>query len=243
MGLGGGHGSAPREKRTLIRGEDQRPTGATGPGGKGGRIPRARGMVARDSRTLRDEQFIGQKRGNPPWATPEICLSGKPEQTHHDPARAPSLPPMRAAHNGDATGEAMKTGLVIAALAAALITGSTVSSQAIPAAPLSKSIQQNSSSLVEHVGYRGYRGYRRVGSRTAGRPVPRLPPCRTCTGVTGVSASTGLSAITDTEAIGVSACTGATAAIAGAELPCIATAAAGEILHASATDVEIGYGS
>jgi hypothetical protein len=47
-----------------------------------------------------------------------------------------------------------------------LITGSTASSQAIPAAPLSKSIQQNSSSLVEHVGYRGYRGfrgYRRVG--------------------------------------------------------------------------------
>ena len=57
----------------------------------------------------------------------------------------------------------MKTGIVIAALAAALITGSAVSSQAIPAAPLSKSIQQNSSSLVEHVGYRGYRGYRRVG--------------------------------------------------------------------------------
>ena len=59
----------------------------------------------------------------------------------------------------------MKTGLVIAALAAALITGSTASSQAIPAAPLSKSIQQNSSPLVEHVGYRyrGYRGYRRVG--------------------------------------------------------------------------------
>jgi hypothetical protein len=45
-----------------------------------------------------------------------------------------------------------------------LITGSTASSQAIPAAPLSKSIQQNSSSLVEHVGYRGYRGFRRVGA-------------------------------------------------------------------------------
>ena len=43
----------------------------------------------------------------------------------------------------------MKPGIVIAALAAALITGSTVGSQAIPAAPLSKSIQQNSSSLVE----------------------------------------------------------------------------------------------
>ena len=64
----------------------------------------------------------------------------------------------------------MRTGLVIAALAAALITGSTASSQAIPAAPLSKSIQQNSSSLVENVlvrrGYRGYgvrRGYRHVG--------------------------------------------------------------------------------
>jgi hypothetical protein len=56
----------------------------------------------------------------------------------------------------------MKTGLVIAALAAALITGSAVSSQAIPAAPLSKSIQQNSS-LVETVRYRGYRGYRGVG--------------------------------------------------------------------------------
>ena len=60
----------------------------------------------------------------------------------------------------------MKTGIVIAALAAALIAGSTASSQAIPAAPLSKSIQQNSSSLVDHVryrGFRGYRGYRGVG--------------------------------------------------------------------------------
>jgi hypothetical protein len=64
----------------------------------------------------------------------------------------------------------MKTGLIIAALAAALITGSTASTQAIPAAPLSKSIQHNSSSLVENVlirrGYRGYgayRGYRHVG--------------------------------------------------------------------------------
>ena len=57
----------------------------------------------------------------------------------------------------------MKTSLIIAALAAALIAGSTASSQAIPAAPLSKSIQQNSNSLVEHVGYRGYRGVRRVG--------------------------------------------------------------------------------
>ncbi len=60
----------------------------------------------------------------------------------------------------------MKTSLVIAALAAALITGSTASSQAIPSAPLSKSIQQNSSSLVETVryrGFRGYRGYRSVG--------------------------------------------------------------------------------
>ena len=43
----------------------------------------------------------------------------------------------------------MKTSLVIAALAAALITGSTVGSQALPAAPLNKSIQQNSASLVE----------------------------------------------------------------------------------------------
>ena len=57
----------------------------------------------------------------------------------------------------------MKTSLVIAALAAALITGSTASSQAVPSAPLNKSIQQNSSSLVEHVCYRGYRGVRRVG--------------------------------------------------------------------------------
>ena len=73
----------------------------------------------------------------------------------------------------------MKTSLIIAALAVALITGSTASSQAIPAAPLGKSIQHNSSSLVESVlirrGYRGYgvyrghrhvglyRGYRRVG--------------------------------------------------------------------------------
>ena len=57
----------------------------------------------------------------------------------------------------------MKTGLIIAALAAVLITGSTATSQAIPAIPLSKSIQQNGSSLVETVRYRGYRGYRRAG--------------------------------------------------------------------------------
>ena len=64
----------------------------------------------------------------------------------------------------------MKTSLIVAALAAALITGSTASSQAIPAAPLGKSILQNSSSLVESVlirrGYRHvglYRSYRRVG--------------------------------------------------------------------------------
>ena len=57
----------------------------------------------------------------------------------------------------------MKTSLIIAALAAALITGSTASSQAIPAAPLNKSIQQNSASLVERAGFRGYRGYRRLG--------------------------------------------------------------------------------
>ena len=60
----------------------------------------------------------------------------------------------------------MKTSLIVAALAAALIIGSTASSQAIPSAPLSKSIQQKSSSLVEAVryrGFRGYRGYRSVG--------------------------------------------------------------------------------
>ena len=45
----------------------------------------------------------------------------------------------------------MKTSLIIAALAAALIAGSTASTQALPAAPLSKSIQQNKSSLVESV--------------------------------------------------------------------------------------------
>jgi hypothetical protein len=81
----------------------------------------------------------------------------------------------------------MKTSLIIAALAAALITGSTASSQAIPAARLGKSIQHNSSSLVESVlirrGYRGYgvyrgyrhvglhRGYRRVGLYRGYRPV------------------------------------------------------------------------
>ena len=57
----------------------------------------------------------------------------------------------------------MKTSLIVAALAAALTIGSTANSQAIPAAPLGTSIQQNSSSLVEAVRYRGYRGYRRVG--------------------------------------------------------------------------------
>ena len=64
----------------------------------------------------------------------------------------------------------MKTSFLIAALAAALITGSTASSQAMPSAPLSKSIQQSSSSIVENVlirrGYRHvglYRGYRHVG--------------------------------------------------------------------------------
>src|SRR6185312_4146208 len=64
----------------------------------------------------------------------------------------------------------MKTSLIIATLAAALITGSTASSQAIPAAPLGKSMQHNSSSLVENVlvrrGYRGfgvYRGNRHIG--------------------------------------------------------------------------------
>ena len=104
----------------------------------------------------------------------------------------------------------MKTGLVIAALAAALITGSTASSQAIPAAPLSKSIQQNSSSLVEHVGYRGfrgyrgyrrvgvYRGYRRVGLYRGYRRLPPRPP------ITDIGA-TGLSAFMDTGATGVPA--------------------------------------
>ena len=64
----------------------------------------------------------------------------------------------------------MKASLIVVAIAAALITGSTASSQAIPAAPLDKSIQHNSPSLVENVlirrGYRGfgvYRGYRHVG--------------------------------------------------------------------------------
>ena len=58
----------------------------------------------------------------------------------------------------------MKTSLIVAALAAALIAGSTASSQAIPSAPLGKTIQQNLNSLVEHVGFRGYRGFRRVGA-------------------------------------------------------------------------------
>ena len=121
----------------------------------------------------------------------------------------------------------MKTSLIIAALAAALITGSTVSSQAIPAAPLSKSIQQNSSSLVEHVRYRGYRGYRGVrrvgvyrGYRRAG-----LTGAIGATAVSAFIAATGLSASMDIGATGVPVCTGATV---GAALPCIAIAAAGE---------------
>jgi hypothetical protein len=60
----------------------------------------------------------------------------------------------------------MKTSLIVAALAAALITGSAGNSQAVPTAPLSKSIQQHSTSLVTNVGYRGYRGFR--GYRRAG---------------------------------------------------------------------------
>ena len=64
----------------------------------------------------------------------------------------------------------MKTSLFTAALAAALIVGSAATSYALPAPPsLSKSIQQNSSSLIETVRYRGYRhvgvhrGYRHAG--------------------------------------------------------------------------------
>ena len=114
----------------------------------------------------------------------------------------------------------MKTGLVIAALAAALITGSTASSQAIPAAPLSKSIQQNSSSLVEHVGYRyrGYRGYRRVGVYRGYR---RAGVYRGYRGYRRPayygSGATGLLATMDIGAIGVAAmATAATVAIVGA---------------------------
>jgi hypothetical protein len=65
----------------------------------------------------------------------------------------------------------MKTSLIVAALAAVLTIGSTANSQAIPAAPLGTSIQQNSSSLVESVRYRGYRGYRRVGVYRGSRRV------------------------------------------------------------------------
>ena len=128
----------------------------------------------------------------------------------------------------------MKTSLIVAALAAALITGSTASSQAIPVAPLSKSIQQNSASLVEHVGYRGYRGYRGVrrvgvnrGYRRAGlygyRGYRRV----------GIYRATGLSAFLDTGATGVPAYTAATV---GAALPCIVIAAAGENVQESAND-------
>ena len=132
----------------------------------------------------------------------------------------------------------MKTGLVIAALAAALITGSTASSQAIPAAPLSKSIQQNSSSLVEHVGYRGFRGYRGVRRVGVYRGYRRAGLYRGYRGYRRVGLYRGyrcwLSRLP--VATGVSAYTGATAATVGAELPCIATAAAGETVYAPAND-------
>ena len=81
----------------------------------------------------------------------------------------------------------MKTSLIIAALAAVLITGSTVSSQAIPAAPLSKSLQHNNSSLVENVlirrGYRGFGVYRvsacwNSSGLPARRSLPGLPAFR-----------------------------------------------------------------
>ena len=63
-------------------------------------------------------------------------------------------------------------------------------------------------------------------------------------GCTGVTAATAVSAFrgyrgigyTDTEATGVPAYTGATAATAGAERPCIATAAAGEAEHRRASE-------
>ena len=125
----------------------------------------------------------------------------------------------------------MKTSLLITALAASLIAGSTASSQAVPSAPLSKSIQQNSSSLVEHVGYRGYRGYRGVRRVGVNRGFRRAGMGYRGYRRVGLIPLPACLAITLTEAIGVSAYTGATAAIAGAELPCIATAAAGEIVH------------
>ena len=115
----------------------------------------------------------------------------------------------------------------------ALVTGSTASSQAIPAAPLSESIQQNSTSLVEHVGYRGYRCYRSVrrvgvyrGYRRAGLGYKGYRRA-------GIIAAAVLSAFMGTGATGVPAYTAATV---GAALPCIAIAAAGEIVHASAND-------
>ena len=133
----------------------------------------------------------------------------------------------------------MKTGIVIAALAAALITGSAVSSQAIPAAPLSKSIQQNSSSLVETVRYRGYRGYRGVSGVSAFiAATARAGLYRGYRGYRRVGLYRGYRGvgITDTAATGVRASTdtGATAAIVGAALLCIATAAAGETSCAQA---------
>ena len=75
----------------------------------------------------------------------------------------------------------MKTSLVIAALAAALITGSTVSSQAIPAAPLSKASREQFLS-------RRNRRISRVpwiSRSSACRRLSRLPPCRPLPGLPG----------------------------------------------------------
>ena len=134
----------------------------------------------------------------------------------------------------------MKTSLVIAALAAALITGSTASSQAIPGRPpqqehpaeqfLSRRTRRISRVTADFavIGVSAFTAGTAVSAFTGATGVLAF------IGVTGVLASTGatgLSAIMDTAAIGVSAYTGATA---GAALACIATAAAGETVYASA---------
>ena len=162
---GRSNGSASQHHRT--RREGSHSTGTRNGGA------RQRYAVGRTS--------VAQSRGNPLWGTPKSAYrTNRNRRTLISRDLVPSPQESRAQRRP--TGEAMKTGIVIAALAAALITGSTVSSQAIPAAPLSKSIQQNSSSRRT----RQISRVPRISRLSACRRLPRLPPCRAVPGLPGL---------------------------------------------------------